>query len=525
MRVEEAHPVGAAPPVPVPTALNMSYAWNVLFSGSSSVLRPEAKATLDHLAAQLQDIRTEVLIVTGYADKAGAFATPLELSRARAKAVQDYLVAQGVDPAYIHAEGAGVDPSAGTTNNHHAQAAGNRANIELVGADGTPEASVWRPNNIVPVFFATDRKATGSSVPEQFYGNVFRDDSSADSIDHGVAVVRIPPRRRRGEIKMASMATIAIEHSPGAKLARRAVQALKLNDPETQFSFINNIETLDGEAFKARLQKTVGASKNKTAILYVHGYHNDFRDATFRAAQIAYDVAMPDFEVVPMVFSWPSDPGVIGLDYNKAQTRSERAAKDLVGFLKEIAATTDIDTVHIVAHSMGSQVLVRAMQDLSAQEHTSVAAVLPSPKFQRIIFAAADVTPSLFRDVIAPVVRSQQSVTSYVTSVDKALFASQIEHRKVTQAAPRVGNNFKPEWLVRCVDTVDVGDFVTGGLAHSTWAESPRVIDDLRLLLWYGAAPKSRGLSPRAPAAWRVAGRAPPFDRLRKADAAECSGI
>jgi esterase/lipase superfamily enzyme len=502
----------------------MSYVWDVLFSGSSSVLRPDAKATLDHLAAQLQDIRTEVLIVTGYADKAGAFASPLALSRARAKAVQDYLVAQGVDPAYIHAEGAGAGPSAGAANNHQAQVAGNRVNIELVGTDGTPGSSVWRPNNVVPVFFATDRKATGSTVPEKFYGNVFRDDSASDTIDHGVAVVRIPPRRRRGEIKMASMATIAIEHSGGAKAARWAVKALKLNDPETQFSFISNIETLDGEAFKARLQKTVGASKNKTAILYVHGYHNDFRDATFRAAQIAYDVAMPDFEVVPMVFSWPSDPGIIGLDYKDAQTRSERAAKDLVGFLKEIAATTDIDTVHIIAHSMGSQVLVRAMQDLSAQQNTAVAAVLPSPKFQRIIFAAADVTPSLFRDVIAPVVRRQQSVTSYVTSVDKALFASQIEHRKVTHAAPRVGNNFERELLVRCVDTVDVGDYVTGRLAHSTWAESPRVIDDLRLLLWYGAAPKSRGLRPREPAAWRVAGSAPPFDRITKADAAECPG-
>lgn len=85
---------------------------DALFDFDSARLTPAGRGNLDRLqqairsASQVQSIR-----VAGYADRIGADAYNLELSRQRAQAVVDYLVQGGVPVAAIRAEGRGeADP-------------------------------------------------------------------------------------------------------------------------------------------------------------------------------------------------------------------------------------------------------------------------------------------------------------------------------------------------------------------------------------------------------------------------------
>lgn len=508
-------------PGPGPVQASGPLSGAVLFEKGSAELTLEARKWLRLFADDLNSIHAEKLRVLGYADSGGKSASSQELSRQRAIAVKNYLLDQNVKVNQIQVIGMGkwsgpvpaerLDPLAE-----------NRVVIDVVDARGQVD-QIWKPENLVPVLFATDRRYDERTDLDYRYGETFSTNSDVSRLSRGVALVRIPPERLRGTIKMSGYIMASVYSGRDEGKRRREWMPHVNYNPNTMFSF-DRIDRLDADAFKARLMQSMQASQTKTAILYVHGYNNSFREAAFRAAQIAYDLAMPDFDVVPLMFSWPSRPhGLVGVTYPEAQRRTERAADDLVSFLDEIAASTDIRTVHIIAHSMGGQVLVQAMQKMAKRDHMDVAAVLPSDKFRQIVFAAADVTPRFFNEVITPAVTRQHTVTSYITSKDNVLRISKVPNWRTQER--RVGNSFNAASLVGCIDTVDVGDFATGSLAHSAWAESPRIIDDLRLLLRFEAEPKVRGLRARPltrSTIWEVTDSVPVVDATTLAKAAEC---
>lgn len=99
--------IGAAePPASEPPPCD---AWGALFfeSGSARVdLR--AAAILDNLLSILrQSVAPSRVTLVGHTDRVGTETANMRLSRRRAIAVRDYLVAKGVSPAMIRIEAAG----------------------------------------------------------------------------------------------------------------------------------------------------------------------------------------------------------------------------------------------------------------------------------------------------------------------------------------------------------------------------------------------------------------------------------
>lgn len=338
-------------------------------------------------------------------------------------------------------------------------------------------------NNRVPVLFATNRNVTGSAFPYYHFGNKLESENDPTAVQRGVALVRIPDQHVEGVISRAHWISLTIERLPNAPKTLRP-------DPKTHFTFAKPLTELSRPEFSHTLNKALLESESKSALLYVHGFANDFTDAAFRTAQISYDLARPGFDVVPIMFSWPSDPGLMGFMYPEAGKRVEDSAIALAGFLREIGETTSIGTVHIVAHSMGSRVLSLALKKLGDAELGVEQPNKLAPRFRQIVFAAADISPEFFREYLGPAIRTNHTVTSYVSSKDLAIFVS-----KYLNKTKPVGGDF--EQLFDCVSTVDV-TAEGKGIAHSTWAESPRVIADLRELLWRAKAPAARGLEPAA---------------------------
>lgn len=79
----------------------------ILFETGKAAIRPESKPQLDEVAALLRQDGSLKLTVEGHTDNAGQPQANLLLSRRRAEAVVQHLVAQGVAPARLRAEGRG----------------------------------------------------------------------------------------------------------------------------------------------------------------------------------------------------------------------------------------------------------------------------------------------------------------------------------------------------------------------------------------------------------------------------------
>ena len=96
----------------------------------------------------------------------------------------------------------------------------------------------------------------------------------------------------------------------------------------------------------------------KQVFVFVPGFNVSFENALRRTAQIAYDV---DFDGAAVLFSWPSGSGLTSYLYSSERTRT--AADQLMAFLEKVVAQTGATKIHLIAHSMGSVVLLETLAE------------------------------------------------------------------------------------------------------------------------------------------------------------------
>jgi OOP family OmpA-OmpF porin len=100
-------PAPAPAPTPKPAAEKVTLAADTLFDFDKATLRPEGRAKLDELVAKAKDIKLEVIIAVGHADRLGSDRYNQKLSEKRAEAVKAYIVGKGIEPNRVYTEGKG----------------------------------------------------------------------------------------------------------------------------------------------------------------------------------------------------------------------------------------------------------------------------------------------------------------------------------------------------------------------------------------------------------------------------------
>ena len=100
-------PAPAPAATPKPAAQKVTLAADALFDYDKAVLRSEGKSKLDDVTGKLKDIKLEVIIAVGHADRLGSDQYNQKLSEKRAEAVKAYLVGKGVEPNRVYTEGKG----------------------------------------------------------------------------------------------------------------------------------------------------------------------------------------------------------------------------------------------------------------------------------------------------------------------------------------------------------------------------------------------------------------------------------
>jgi esterase/lipase superfamily enzyme len=249
----------------------------------------------------------------------------------------------------------------------------------------------------------------------------------------------------------------------------------------------SEIARLTTRFFRDRPGKRLG-------LVFVHGYNVSFQAAAFRAAQMSYD--MQPLPVMPVFFSWASKAETAS--YWKDENTALQSVPDFKRFLASYLSESRVDQVVIVAHSMGSRIVTSSLAEM-LQADPNLAR-----KLTHLVLAAPDLDAAVFKEQIMPILaKSDVPMTVYASSKDKALMTSVKLH-----GFTRVGSAGKEIVYGEGLETIDATEIDTNFLGHSYFADSPRLIRDIRSLVVDGQRASSRGLRPRpngsAPRYWEI---------------------
>jgi len=167
-----------------------------------------------------------------------------------------------------------------------------------------------------------------------------------------------------------------------------------------------------------RIVDTAASEDATHALLVIHGYNNSFHEALQATARIAGGA---DYKGRVYMFSWPSVRSP--LRYLQDADNAEEAEGSLQAFLAAILRDNNIRTLDIVAHSMGSQQLMRVMSSirtiLDGRRHDE-----GTLRLGQVIFAAPDVSAAVFNTKIHAWAKLAERVTIYTSGGDWVLWLS-----------------------------------------------------------------------------------------------------
>jgi esterase/lipase superfamily enzyme len=240
---------------------------------------------------------------------------------------------------------------------------------------------------------------------------------------------------------------------------------------------LQQIQALEKDEFwraAAAQLKASGAADRNDAVIFVHGYNVSFEEAALRTAQIGFDLSI---QGLMAFFSWPSR-GKVG-QYKADEATVEASEQDVAHFIADVASRSGARRVHVIAHSMGSRAVIRAI-DILARE--------PSKKklLGQLILAAPDVDAAVFTQRAGCFGKVATRATLYVSSRDLPMRVSKSMH-----SYPRAG--FAPPVLVvPGVDTVNVTNIDVTALGHGYIAEARDVLRDMYDLIDRAVPPQDR---------------------------------
>lgn len=325
-------------------------------------------------------------------------------------------------------------------------------------APKAPNDKVPEPYALIRTFFATDRNLTGSKTPAKTFG------ANRSVITYGVCNVSIPRDHRMGNIESPSILRLEVHEDP------------------TKHVVLLSTVINSKEGFFAEIANRIHKSAESSAFLFVHGYNVSFEDAARRTAQMAYDLA---FQGVPVFYSWPSKDATPS--YTIDEQSIEWIQTNLRRFVEDFLRLSNAQHVYLIAHSMGSRALTRAVASMLSDQPAL------RSRLKEIILAAPDIDADVFKRDIAPVlVAASRPITLYASSEDLALVASKRVH-----GYPRAGDSGEGLLVVPGIETVDATGVDTSLLGHSYFAEARSVISDIFYLLKNGQRAERRfGLRP-----------------------------
>lgn len=249
------------------------------------------------------------------------------------------------------------------------------------------EQPVSADSRIVRIIFGTNRKPADLYVPTDVASldtTTLFGSEAADKLYIGCAEISVPKGHLAKKLYTPFDVSFLGTRTPIAP------------DPVKHLVAKRIVPIKDVPAADQRyLRLTSGAEQGTStrALLIVHGFNNSFSDALLRAAQIASDSGYADRTYL---FSWPSKSRLS--DYTVDMDSAEASEQALQAFLRAIINDNNVTTLDIIAHSMGSHQLLRALGNLqSVFDRRAGGEKGGRLRLGQVIFAAPDVLRHLRR--------------------------------------------------------------------------------------------------------------------------------
>ena len=220
----------------------------------------------------------------------------------------------------------------------------------------------------------------------------------------------------------------------------------------------------------AALAQAVTTSGCRCAFMLVHGYNTTIGYGLRRTAQLALDL---DYEGVPVLFSFAA--GGRFADYANDAEAVDLAAPALHQQLLALSSGTTLD---VIAHSMGARMTLRALRQGAA------------PTLRYVVLAAPDVDPAEFLRLASAAAPSAKRITVYTAKYDVAMSGSAATHG----GHERTGEGLAPGTVTELqhAEIIDATERATDPYAHSYFAESKIVLDDIKTMLHDGTPAQQR---------------------------------
>lgn len=245
------------------------------------------------------------------------------------------------------------------------------------------------------------------------------------------------------------------------------------------------------EAFQTVVRCRLRESNTDTVLLYIHGFNNGLDDAAFALTDIWHYSGRSS---VPIVFSWPTSEGNL-LGYFSARESGEFSIFHLKEVLRALQRISELNTINIVAHSRGVDVMTTAIRELIIEVRGSGRPLREALKIENLILAAADIDVAVAGQRLGAerFALAVGQVTIYANPDDAALRLSSL-----VSSGLRVGrsnskvyeDNFGDTFLgIDNIAFVDVSG-LPGDLGHNYFRRNPAVIADIAIMLQKDAGPR-----------------------------------
>ena len=281
-------------------------------------------------------------------------------------------------------------------------------------------------------------------------GGDFTGDRSRD-VSYASYAVSIPPNHKVGEIEWPSRAP----------------------DPKRHFAVATAKSLADDVALKIAINGSLvapnahAADERREVVLFIHGYNTDFSEALYRAAQMKhdFDMAMPF-----ILFSWPSAGKPELYIYDRD---SVKASRDQLAGVIELLGETKADRLTIVAHSLGTELLMETLRQIALGNDGR----LPG-KLDSVILMSPDLDMDVFNNQLEAIERLPEDFVIFVSEHDKALQLSSF----LAGDMSRLGNTLDETKIRReGITVIDVSAFEGGDeLQHMTAVTSPSLVAVLK---------------------------------------------
>ncbi|MBU2878347.1 alpha/beta hydrolase [Aliiglaciecola lipolytica] len=234
-------------------------------------------------------------------------------------------------------------------------------------------------------------------------------------------------------------------------------------------------------------------SKNKDVILFVHGFNNTFNESVFTLAGIWHFLKR---QGVPIVYSWPAAAkGVTA--YFADKESGQFTIFHLKETLRLLFKNPEIENIHIVAHSRGTDVVTTTLRELIIENRASGGNPRKDLRIENLILAA----PDLDFGIIKQRLMAEQfgpafgKITIYTSQEDSALGISQwltnslsfgrLNTKDVNINERNIFNSVGNVSLIKVPKSVNF-------IGHDYFHSNPAVSSDLINLILFNAEPGSK---------------------------------